>query len=107
MSKSTTSEDAPLPPTTPIPGVRSSLKTRLMATAFVGVAIVAAWLLAPAPGAMAADQEEAQGIVDKARVTLEEPFLPFTGADMTVLLVAAAMFGVAGVALRKYAHRKA
>ena len=45
--------------------------------------------------------------VDKARVTLEEPFLPFTGADMTVLLVAAAMFGVAGVALRKYAHRKA
>jgi signal transduction histidine kinase/DNA-binding response OmpR family regulator len=44
MSKSTSSEDAPLPPKTPIPGVRSSLKTRLMATAFVGVAIVAAWL---------------------------------------------------------------
>ncbi|HEX5134180.1 MAG TPA: histidine kinase dimerization/phospho-acceptor domain-containing protein, partial [Thermoanaerobaculia bacterium] len=44
MSKPTPSEDAPFAPNTPIPGVRSSLKTRLKVTAFVGFAIVAAWL---------------------------------------------------------------
>ncbi|HMA17685.1 MAG TPA: response regulator [Thermoanaerobaculia bacterium] len=44
MSKQSPSEDASLAPNAPLPGVRWSLKTRLKVTAFVGVAIVAAWL---------------------------------------------------------------
>jgi signal transduction histidine kinase/DNA-binding response OmpR family regulator len=44
MSKASEPEDVPAPPSTPIPGVRSSLRTRLKVSAFVGLAIIAAWL---------------------------------------------------------------
>ena len=44
MSKAGLPEDVPVPPSTPIPGVRSSLRTRLKVSAFVGLAIIAAWL---------------------------------------------------------------
>jgi signal transduction histidine kinase/DNA-binding response OmpR family regulator len=44
MSKVSQPEDVPVPPSTPIPGVRSSLRTRLKVSAFVGLAIIAAWL---------------------------------------------------------------
>jgi uncharacterized repeat protein (TIGR01451 family) len=36
-----------------------------------------------------------------------DPFLPFTGADMTLLLVAAAMLALAGLALRRFARIRA
>jgi signal transduction histidine kinase/CheY-like chemotaxis protein len=44
MSNLNETEDVPSPPSTPIPGVRSSLRTRLKVSAFVGLAIIAAWL---------------------------------------------------------------
>src|SRR4029453_9653221 len=44
MSKPIADDAASLTPPAPIPGVRSSLKTRLKVTAFVGLAIIAAWL---------------------------------------------------------------
>jgi signal transduction histidine kinase/DNA-binding response OmpR family regulator len=44
MSKPNEPEDVSVPPSTPIPGVRSSLRTRLKISAFVGLAIIAAWL---------------------------------------------------------------
>jgi signal transduction histidine kinase/DNA-binding response OmpR family regulator len=44
MSKASLPEDVPVPASTPIPGVRSSLRTRLKVSAFVGLAIIAAWL---------------------------------------------------------------
>jgi signal transduction histidine kinase/DNA-binding response OmpR family regulator len=44
MSKPIADDAASLTPLAPIPGVRSSLKTRLKVTAFVGLAIIAAWL---------------------------------------------------------------
>jgi hypothetical protein len=45
--------------------------------------------------------------VDKARVIVELPFLPFTGIDLYLLLLAAAVLALAGVALRRIAHRVA
>jgi uncharacterized repeat protein (TIGR01451 family) len=36
-----------------------------------------------------------------------DPFLPFTGADMTLLLVAAAVLALAGLALRRFARVRA
>jgi SH3 domain-containing YSC84-like protein 1 len=46
-------------------------RARIWMLAFVTV-LAAMLLIAPAPGAMAADKEDAQGIVDKSRVTLSE-----------------------------------
>jgi uncharacterized repeat protein (TIGR01451 family) len=44
---------------------------------------------------------------DVARITVDEPFLPFTGADVTMLLLAAAALAVAGALIRRSAYRKA
>ena len=44
MSKPTGEDAASVTPLAPIPGVRSSLKTRLKVTSLVGLAIIAAWL---------------------------------------------------------------
>jgi uncharacterized repeat protein (TIGR01451 family) len=44
---------------------------------------------------------------DVARITVGEPFLPFTGSDFTMLLIAAAALALAGALIRRSAHRKA
>ncbi len=44
MPKPNDSEVVPVLPSTPTPGVRSSLRTRLKVSAFVGLGIIAAWL---------------------------------------------------------------
>jgi uncharacterized repeat protein (TIGR01451 family) len=44
---------------------------------------------------------------DKVRISVGEPFLPFTGADVTLLLLAAAALALAGVLIRRSAHRQA